>query len=215
MNMIINTLNVLLEKSFTLTGDWGLTIILLTLLVRLLLLPISIKQKSALIKQQEFSKKIEEIKEKYKDNKEKMESEIAKISREGARNLLGCSVTLLQIPIMYSLYNVFTKMPSDITSAIIPWMVSLKLPDPYFIIPVISVAIQLFPNLLATAGILKGVFVSKLSFAQVLSVMIFTSLIMVKAPLTLGLYWATSNLFTTLEQIGYSLYMKNKFSGAA
>ncbi len=212
MDIILSTLNTLLSKAFALTGDWGITIIVITLLVRIILLPISIKQRSSLEKQQLFSKKMEELKEKFKNDKEKLDSEIAKISQEGAKNLLGCSVTLLQFPIMYSLYRVFINMPANVGSIIIPWVASLKLPDTYFILPVLSVLLQLLPNILVSLNMLKGTTIQKLTWSQFILTGITSILFLSKAPVSLGIYWLTSNAFTFFEQTVYSLYKRNKYS---
>lgn len=211
MSIILSTLNTLLSKVFALTGDWGITIIVITLLVRTILLPISIKQRSSIEKQQLFSKKIEELKEKFKNDKEKLDSEIAKISQEGAKNLLGCSVTLLQIPVIYSLYTVFINMPANVGSIIIPWVANLKLPDTYFVIPVLSVLLQLLPNILVSLNMLKGTTIQKLTLSQFILTGIVSILFLSKAPVSLGIYWLASNAFTFFEQIVYSLYKRNKY----
>lgn len=68
MNIISNLLNLALNYFFNITGDLGIAIIILTILVKIFLIPISFKQKLNMFSQQKFSKGLEEIKEKYKNN---------------------------------------------------------------------------------------------------------------------------------------------------
>lgn len=70
MNIISDLLNSSLNYFFNITGDLGIAIILLTILVRGLLMPLSFKQKLSMQTQLKLSKGLEEIKEKYKKNKE-------------------------------------------------------------------------------------------------------------------------------------------------
>lgn len=210
MNFILSVLNSLVSAIFAFTGDWGIAIIALTLIVRIILLPVSMKQRVSIEKQQEFSKKMEEIKGKYKNDKEKLDAEMAKISQEGARNLLGCSVTLLQMPVMYSLYQLFTNMPANVGSILIPWVASMKLPDTYYIVPLFSVLFQLLPNILVSLNVLKGTSVQKLSLSQLIITCLMSVIFFARAPVSLGLYWVTSSAFTVIEQIGYSIYKKHK-----
>jgi YidC/Oxa1 family membrane protein insertase len=101
MNAIFMFLNELLTALNSIIGDWGLTIIAITIIVRMCLVPISFKQRINIGKQQVLSKKMEEIKEKHKNDKTRLDTELAIVSKESAKNMLGCLVTLIQIPIMY------------------------------------------------------------------------------------------------------------------
>lgn len=69
MDIIINIFKTIIEFAFEITGDWGIAIVLLTITVKLLMLPFSIKQRIAMKKQIVFSKEIEAVKKKYKNNK--------------------------------------------------------------------------------------------------------------------------------------------------
>ncbi|HEX3048037.1 MAG TPA: membrane protein insertase YidC [Bacillota bacterium] len=206
MDIIYQAFDSLLGVIFKLTGDWGITIILLTLVIRILLLPLSIKQKIALEKQQETFKKIEEVKLKLKNQKEKMEQEISQLMQEGSKNFLGCLLTLLQLPVLYSLYQVFSRVPIEATSMIIPWLTSLKAPDPYFVIPALTVLVQLLPNILAVVGFLKEF--PKASWSQMAIMSLLGALFFIKAPAAVGIYWIASGIFGVLEQIGYFMFKR-------
>lgn len=204
MSIISNLLNQVINGLFGLVGDWGIAIILTTIVIRICLLPLSWKQKKSIKVQQELSKKIEEIKLNYANDKEKQEAEISKISAESAKSMLGCIVTLIQIPIMYGLYNIFSQMPIDVGSVVVPWINNLKLPDAYHIIPFIAVIVQLLPSIIMTLRPIKDAKKGGLPLIQILLMGGLSMLFFIKAPVTLGIYWVTSGLFSTLEQIIYN-----------
>ena len=209
MNIIFNGLNWLLNYIFILTGDLGITIILLTILVRILLLPIDIKQKKGVLKQQELSKKMEAIKEKYKNNKVKLEEELQKHYKESAKAMLGCAVTFLQIPVIFSLYSVVIKLPINVGTVIIPWVASVKMADSYFIIPTIYAAASMLPNLINTIPYLRMAGQIKVSKTNIIITTIFSLLITVKAPIAIGIYFITTSLFSFIEEIAFRLYIRN------
>jgi len=208
MSIISNLLNQVINGLFSIVGDWGIAIILTTIVIRICLLPLSWKQKKSINVQQELSKKIEEIKLKYENDKEKQQSEISKISAESAKSMLGCLVTLIQIPIMFGLYRVFSEMPIDVGSIIVPWINNLKLPDAYHIIPVIAVIVQLLPSIIMTLMPIKSAKKSGFPLTQMIIMAGFSLFFFIKAPVTLGIYWVTSGLFTTLEQVVYNKRLK-------
>ncbi|PRR79128.1 membrane protein insertase YidC [Clostridium luticellarii] len=210
MNIIFNLLNTLLHYLFNLTGDLGIAIVLLTVTVRIVLLPVSIKQKTSIVQQHILSKKISGIKEKYKNNKKKLESEMQKYYRQSTKSMLGCFVSLLQLPIISSLYFVIIKVPVNVGTIIIPWIASIKTPDKYFIIPLIYALISLSPNLLSYIKYLKTVEWVKMTKSNLIFIIIFSIFITIKAPVAIGLYFITTSLFSLFEEIGYRLYMKDK-----
>ena len=111
MNIISNLLNFSLNYFFGITGDLGIAIILLTISVKFLLMPLSFKQKLGMHDQQKLSKGLEEIKEKYKNNKKRLDIETQKYCKQNAKGMLGILTSLLQIPIVFTLYNVILNMP--------------------------------------------------------------------------------------------------------
>lgn len=208
MSIILNLLNQVINGLFSIIGDWGIAIILSTILIRICLLPLSWKQKKSISVQQDLSKKIEETKLKYENDKEKQQTEIAKLSAESAKGMLGCLVTLIQIPIMYSLYRVFFEMPIDVGSVVVPWISNLKLPDQYHIIPLIAVLVQLLPNIIMTYMPIKTAKKAGMPFVQMLIMGGLSMVFFIKAPVTLGIYWVTSGLFSVLEQMIYNKILK-------
>lgn len=84
---------------------WALSIVVLTMGVRLVLVPLFVKQIKAQRTMQVMQPKIREIKEKYKDNKQRQNEEILKLQREHGNPLLGCLPILVQIPLFFALFH--------------------------------------------------------------------------------------------------------------
>ena len=209
MNIIFNFLSELLNSIFTFTGDWGLAIVILTLGVRLVLSPMSFKQKKSMQQQQKFAIKMQEIKEKYKDNKEKLELETKKQSAESAKGMLGCLVTLLQLPILMTMWSVFNKIPVSVGTYLIPWVSSIKISDGYFIVPVIYVIASLAPSLISYVPILKIEGQATISKSNIIIMAVFGLFVAKAAPIAVGIYLITTSVFNFLEELVFRIYMRN------
>lgn len=96
-----------LAKIYDLVPNYGVAIILLTVLIRLILLPLGIKQIKSMQAMQAIQPKVKEIQKKFKNNKQKAQEETMKLYRESGVNPLGgCLPLLLQFPILISMYAV-------------------------------------------------------------------------------------------------------------
>ena len=209
MNIIFNFLSGLLNSIFSFTGDWGLAIVILTLGVRLVLSPMSFKQKKSMQEQQKFAIKMQEIKEKYKDNKEKLELETKKQSAESAKGMIGCLVTLLQLPILMTMWSVFNKIPVSLGTYLIPWVSSIKISDSYFIVPVIYVIVSLAPSLLSYVSLLKIEGQATISKSNILIMAVFGLFVAKAAPIAVGIYLITTSVFNFLEELVFRIYLRN------
>jgi YidC/Oxa1 family membrane protein insertase len=89
------------------TGDWGMAIILLTVAIRIVLLPLTVKQTKSMVELQRIQPKIKELNEKHKDDKEKLQEETLKFYQENKVNPFGgCLPLILQMPVLFALYGV-------------------------------------------------------------------------------------------------------------
>lgn len=210
MDIISNILNYSLSYFFYVTGDLGIAIILLTISVKFLLMPLSLKQKISMQSQQNLSKGLEEIKQKYKNNKEKLDIETKKYYGQNAKGMLGCFTSLLQIPVVFTLYNVILKMPMQVGTIIVPWVASLKMADSFFIVPAIYAISMLSPNILPYIPFLRITAQAKLSKTNIIITSVMGALITFKAPVALGLYFITSSLFSLVEEVIFRLYIKRR-----
>jgi YidC/Oxa1 family membrane protein insertase len=110
VNILSNALGHVLRIIFELVQNYGLSIILFTILVKVLLLPLTIKQTKSTKAMQDIQPKIQEIQTKYKDKPEKQQQEIMKIYTEAKINpLAGCLPLLIQMPILIALFSVLRE----------------------------------------------------------------------------------------------------------
>lgn len=195
-------------------GNFGLAIIGLTIIVRLLLFPIAQKQFASMAAMRVVQPKMKEIQERYKDDKRKMQEEMLKLYREEKVNpMAGCLPILLQIPIFYALYKVLMVAVEMRHEPFVAWLKDLSAPDP--LTPVNLFGFLPFdpPSLLAVGilPILVGVTMwiqFKLNPApmdpvqqQVFSWMPWI-LMFIMAPFAAGLqlYWAVNNIISIGQQ---------------
>lgn len=126
-----------------------LAVVLLTVLIRLCLLPFNIKSARSTQKMQEIQPEIKRIQEKYKNDPQKANMEIMRIYKEKNVSMTGgCLPSLLPLPILMALYYVF--WPMDLAGKSFLWIADLGAPDPYFILPVLSALMTYLPTYLMT-----------------------------------------------------------------
>lgn len=101
-----------LQFLYDITGDYGIAIILLTVVVRVLMVPLTVKQTRSMYEMQRIQPKIKELQKKYKNDKEKLQEETLKFYQENKVNPFGgCLPLLLQMPIFIALYQVLGGTP--------------------------------------------------------------------------------------------------------
>ena len=116
--------------------NYGLAIIILTLLIKLLLLPFSIQGEKSMKQRAEAQKKLTYIQQRYKDDPQTLARERAEFMRKhGMPGLGGCLPILLQIPIFFALSRVLVNS-LELYQAPMLWISDLSARDPYYILPV-------------------------------------------------------------------------------
>ncbi|MCB2294377.1 membrane protein insertase YidC [Clostridium algoriphilum] len=182
--------------------------VLLTISVRLVLSPMSFKQKKSMQQQQKFAIKMQELKEKYKNNEDKLELEIKKQSAQSAKSMMGCLVTLLQLPILTTMWSVFNKIPVSVGTYLIPWVSSIKVSDSYFIVPLVYVLVSLVPSLLSYVTLLKIDGQATISKGNIVIMAVVGLFVVKAAPIAVGIYLITTSLFNFLEELIFRIYMR-------
>ena len=108
-NALLSGLGSLLSFFYSVIPSYGMAIILLTITVRILLLPLTIKQTRSMQEMQKIQPKVKELQRKYKGNRQKLNEELMKLYKEHQVNPLGgCLPLLLQLPVFFALYQVLT-----------------------------------------------------------------------------------------------------------
>jgi YidC/Oxa1 family membrane protein insertase len=191
-----------LESLFAITSaagfaSYGWAIILLTIIVKMALYPLTVKQVKSMKAMQELSPKMKKIQEKYKDNPQMMQQKIGALYQEaGVNPLAGCLPLLIQMPILmgmyYSLYNFSYPTPE---SAYFLWMTSMSDPDPLYILPVLS-ALTTFLQQKMTTTDSNNPQMKMMMFIMPL----FIGWISINFPSGLVLYWVTMNVVQIVQQ---------------
>lgn len=207
MNPLSSIMKQILGVIFELTGDYGVAIVGITLLIRCCMLPLNYKQRKSMKRQQQFGKQMEEIKAKYKGDKKRSEEELQKlISKEGTGGM-GCLLMFLQLPVLYSLYQVVQGgISKEFSTRLLPWVSSLVVKDPYYIVPLLAVLIQIFPHLFPYVTFFRNLDLSKQNIGMVAMMAILSGWIFFFLPSGVGLYYLVSGAFTLVEQTIVNLF---------
>jgi YidC/Oxa1 family membrane protein insertase len=215
---------------YKLIPNYGVAIILLTLLVKVLFFPLTKKGSESTLRMQALSPKIKEIQEKYKDNPQKMNAEMAEFyKKEGYNPVSGCLPMLLQIPIFFAMYNLFNNHFDLRGAMFIPgWIPDLSLPESIFnfspvTIPILGWSdIRLLPFIYVASQLLYGKVTqtpdqqgnSQMKMMLYVMPVVFF-FILYDVPSGLLLYWIMSNLLTMVQQVSINKYLAPKRAAQA
>lgn len=197
--------------------DFGLAIILLTLFIKLVLYPLSLKSIKSQKALQKLQPQLEKIQKEYKNDKEKQAKETLELYRKEKMNpFSGLFLALLQLPILIALYKVFWEglKPEALAylyafvatpTSINPVFFGLiNLSQPNLALSLLAGALQFFQTkmLLPTAKELskKGNMASIMQKQMTYVFPIITVIILLKLPSALGLYWSASSIFSIIQQ---------------
>ncbi|MBF9150371.1 membrane protein insertase YidC [Novosphingobium jiangmenense] len=204
----------LLDSLFKLVKNFGVAIILLTLIVRGVMFPIAQRQFASMAAMRALQPKMKALQERYKDDKQKQQQEIMELyKREKVNPLAGCLPMFLQIPVFFALYKVLTLTIEMRHQPFALWIKDLSAPDPLHVLNLFGLLPFTPPSFLAIGvlAILLGITMwlqFKLQPAamdpaqqQVFAIMPWM-MMFVMAPFAAGLliYWITSNLLTIAQQ---------------
>jgi YidC/Oxa1 family membrane protein insertase len=204
----------LLKQLFALTGNFGVAIILLTVVVRALMFPIAQKQFASMAQMRAVQPKMKALQERWKDDKPRLQQEMAKLYKDEKVNpLAGCLPIFLQIPIFFALYKTLLVAIEMRHKPFALWIKDLSAQDPATILNLFGLLDFTPPSFLAIGvlAVLLGVTMwlqFKLNPAamdpmqqQVFMIMPWL-LMFVMAPFAAGLllYWITSNVLTLGQQ---------------
>ncbi|CBG40204.1 membrane protein insertase YidC [Helicobacter mustelae] len=196
----------LLEYLHQYIGNWGWAIITLTVIVKLVLYPLSYKGMVSMQKLKDLTPKMKEIQEKYKGDPQKLQMHMMQLyKKHGANPMGGCLPLLIQIPIFYAIYRVLYNSVELKSAPFILWIQDLSVMDPYFVLPIlmgVSMYVQqaLTPNTF-TDPIQAKVF-------KMLPV-VFT-IFLIFFPAGLVLYWTINNILSIFQQLSINKMLKRQ-----
>lgn len=226
---ILNPLEWVLKKLltffFSIIPNYGVAIILVTLIVKLLLFPLTKKSSEGTLRMQAIAPKIKELQEKYKDNPAKLNAEMAALyKKEGYNPASGCLPLLIQIPIFFAMYNLFNNH-FDLRGAafISGWIPDLSQPEyvysfapfkiPFLgwsdirILPFVYVGSQLLYGKVTQTPDQKGNAQMKIMLYAMPIVFFF---VLYNVPSGLLVYWIMSNILTMIQQLAINNYLAKK-----
>lgn len=190
MQWLNDLMRVLLEAAYSVTGNWGLAIILLTIAVRALMYPLTVRQSEGMEVMKRLQPKIQELQKRYKDRPEELQRRMLELYKENNYNpFSGCLPLLLQFPILIGLFNVLRTYPFD--SGFL-WL-DLSAPDPYYILPILS-GVTTYTQMMQTA---TG---DSSQRVMMMLMPLFIGWISISFPGGLVLYWVVSNLLGMVQQ---------------
>lgn len=218
-------LKAIMQLFYKLIPNWGVSILLMTILMRVVIFPLTKKSTEATLKMQEHAPKMQEIQAKYKSDPKKLNEEMAKFYQASGYNpLSGCLPLVIQFPLIFAMYNLFNNYFEFRGAMFIPgWIPDLSQGDSLmqlpFLVPIVHWSeLRLLPIIYV---------VSQLLFSKVTQTPTATSqnssmkfmmygmplmffFLFYNAPAGLLLYWTFSNILTLGQQVVINKMMHAK-----
>jgi len=184
-----------LEWVHNATGNWGVAIILVTFLLKLVFYPLSETSGRSMAKMKVLSPRIKQLQETYKDDREKLGRAMMDLyKREKVNPATGCLPMIIQIPVFFAFYQVLLESVEMRQAPFALWIQDLSSRDPYFILPAIM------------AGAMFGQYKLNPTAADPVQQKVFMFMPLVMSftfaffPAGLVLYWVTNTLLSILQQ---------------
>ena len=184
-----------LIKSHDIVGDWGISIIVLTICVRILLFPLTWKQIKSMVSMRRLKPEIDEINRKFKDDpQQKQVATMEMYRKNGVNPFGGCLPVFVQMPVWWALYTVI-QTAVELYHTPFLWYRDLSAPDPYFILPIV---------LGGTSFIQQKLMPQQVDMAQQKMMLYFMpalfTVMMLFLPAGLGIYMLTNSILGIVQQ---------------
>lgn len=210
---------------YSIIPNWGVSIILLTLFIKILLFPLQQKSLKSSARMGEVSPKLKEIKEKYKDDPEKMNAATMALYKEAdIHPFMSFIPTLIQFPILLAMYGLLNKHFELRGAMFIPgWIMDLSAPESVlsfpFTIPFIGNELHLLPIIYLATMMLLMIYTQKSTGGanngamQIFMTYLFPIIfffVLYNTSSGLLLYWIMSNVFSIIQQFFTNVFTKKK-----
>jgi YidC/Oxa1 family membrane protein insertase len=203
LDVISKPLVSVLNFFYNFAGNYGIAIILLTVVIKIIFWPLSQKSYKSMEKMKKIQPMMKELKEKYKDDRQKMNQELMRLYKTYKVNPAGgCLPMLLQIPVFIALYEaLFTAIElrhapfiTHVPLTDIVWLADLSAKDPLYVTPVLmGLSMYLQQKLSPTAG--------DPTQAKIMMIMpVFLTFIFLNFPAGLVVYFITNNVLSIAQQ---------------
>jgi len=186
----------LLDHVHALVGNWGFTIIIVTLLLKLLFYPLSEASGRSMAKMKALAPRLTALRETYKDDRDKLNRAMMELyQREKINPLAGCLPTLIQIPVFLSFYWVLRDSVEIRQAPFIFWINDLSARDPLFILPALMAG-AMFVQYKLNPQVSVDPMQQKLFMFMPLAMSVTFAFF----PAGLVLYWVTNTVLSILQQ---------------
>lgn len=179
--------------------NYGLAIILLTVLIKLLVYPLTKKQLQSMKAMQRIQPQLQKLQEKYKNNPQVMQQKMMELyQKEGANPMSGCLPMLIQMPILMGMYYTLYNFDYGGAAPSFMWLPSLSETDPLYVLPLLSAVTTYL-----TSRTMQSSNSNQNQQMKVLTYMmpIFIGWISLNFPSGLVLYWVTMNVVQIVQQL--------------
>jgi YidC/Oxa1 family membrane protein insertase len=193
----------ILKIFYSISHNYGIAIIILTILVRIPFIPLINKGQKSMKKLQDIQPKMAEIKEKYKNDPQKMQMELMGLYKKHKVNPMGgCLPMLLQIPVFFALYKVLLIAIELRGAPFMLWIKDLSVKDPYYILPIIMGATMVIQQKMTPSTMDP----TQQKIMMIMPI-VFTFMFLT-FPSGLVLYWLVNNILSIAQQ----WYMNRKLT---
>ncbi|MBF0286180.1 MAG: membrane protein insertase YidC [SAR324 cluster bacterium] len=177
-------------------GNYGVSIVFLTILVRLCLFPLTYKGSKSMKRMQQLQPKMVKLRERLKDNKEKLNAEMMDLYKKNKVNPVGgCFPVLLQLPIFFALYSALSTAVELRHEPFFGWIVDLSAPDGLGITPILMGISMFGIQKMTPTGMMDP------TQAKIMSMLpIVFTFFTFTFPTGLTIYWVTSNILSLGQQ---------------
>jgi YidC/Oxa1 family membrane protein insertase len=193
---VAKPLFLLLNYIYGLVGNWGWSIVLITIFIRLVLYPLTYKGMLSMNKIKELAPKIKELQAKHKDNKQKASVAMMELYKKNNANPMGgCLPLIMQIPVFFAIYRVLMNAIELKGAPWILWISDLSLKDPYYVLPLLMGATMYIQQVI-TPNTLQDPLQQKIfKFLPLVFIVFFITF-----PAGLTLYWFINNVLSVAQQ---------------
>jgi YidC/Oxa1 family membrane protein insertase len=178
-----------------LVSNWGVAIVLITIIVKGAMYPLTKKQYESMAKMRNLAPKMQQLKDRYGDDRQKMSQAMMEMyKKEKVNPMGGCFPLLLQMPIFLALYWVLLESVELRHADFALWITDLSVKDPYFVLPVLTGASMYLLQKLQPMNMTDPMQQKIMQFMPV-----FMSIFFLWFPAGLVLYWLISNVITLVQ----------------
>jgi YidC/Oxa1 family membrane protein insertase len=212
MEFLYQTFGWMLFQIYGIVHNYGLSIIIFTILMKVLLLPLNIKQTKSMKDMQRLQPELQKLNKKYKNNKEKLNEETLKLYKTFKVNPAGgCLPLLLQFPILIGLYQtllhpetwVFVNGTISGIDMSFLWLESLSVPDPIYVLPILAALFTFITQkftMASSPNTNPDDPNAKTQKIMLYAMPLMIGYISISMPAGVALYWVVQNIFTFVQQ---------------